>query len=79
VAQHKAKPYNEVHLLSERREGKCVLSYKTSGGWVAITKDILTELLGTGRNAKIALPSDAAAVLRLMGPNLVLSENVPSG
>ena len=39
VAAHKADSYDEPHLLSDRREGKCVLSYKTPGGWVAITKD----------------------------------------
>ena len=48
VAAHKADAYDETHLLSDRREGKCVLSYKTPGGWVAITKDILTEVLGRG-------------------------------
>ena len=48
VAAHKADSYDETHLLSDRREGKCVLSYKTPGGWVAITKTILTEVLGAG-------------------------------
>ena len=36
VAERKAVPYNETHLLSERREGKNIVSYKTAGGWVAI-------------------------------------------
>jgi hypothetical protein len=49
VAAHKADSYDEPHLLSDRREGKCVLTYKTPGGWVAITKAILTEVLGAGR------------------------------
>src|SRR5688572_24525653 len=53
VAAHKADSYDETHLLSDRREGKCVLSYKTPGGWVAITKAILTEVLGAGRDVKI--------------------------
>jgi hypothetical protein len=58
---------DESHLLRERREGKCLLSYQTSGGWVAITKDILTDVLGTGRDARIVgLPPAAAGVLRLM-------------
>ena len=75
VAAHKADAYDETHLLSERREGKCVLSYKTPGGWVAITKDILTEVLGAGRDVKIVgLPPEAVGVLTLMCPSLVLSD-----
>jgi hypothetical protein len=71
--------YDEIQLLSDRREGRCVLSYKTPGGWVAITKAILTEVLGEGRDVKIVgLPPVAAAVLTLMCPNLViLPENFP--
>ena len=72
VAAHKAESQEEPHLLSDRREGRCVLSYKTSGGWVAITKAILTEVLGTGRDVKIVgLPPDAVGVLTLMCPGLV--------
>ena len=79
VAAHKADSYDEPHLLSDRREGKFVLSYKTPGGWVAITKAILTEVLGAGRDVKIVgLPPVAVGVLKLMCPNLViLPENVP--
>jgi hypothetical protein len=79
VAAHKAHSYDEPHLLSDRREGKCVLSYKTPGGWVAITKAILTEVLGAGRDVKIVgLPPVAVGVLKLMCPKLViLPENVP--
>ena len=80
VAAHKADAYDETHLLNDRREGKCVLSYQTPGGWVAITKAILTEVLGPGRDAKIVgLPPMAVGVLKLMCPNLVvLPENVGS-
>ena len=64
--------YDEVQLLSDRREGKCLLSYQTPGGWVAIRKTILTEVLGAGRDVKIVgLPPAAAGVLKLMCPNLV--------
>jgi hypothetical protein len=78
VAAHKADGYGEPQRLSDRREGRCVVSYRTAGGWVAITKRILTEVLGAGRDVKIAgLPSTAAGVLKLMAPDLVvLSENV---
>ncbi len=51
-----------------------LVSYKTSGGWVAITKDILTEVLGAGRDVKIVgLPRVAVGVLQLMCPNLLSS------
>ncbi len=77
VAAHKADAYDETQLLSERREGKCLLSYETPGGWVAITKAILTEALGAGHDGKIVgLPPVAVGVLKLMCPNLVvLPEN----
>jgi hypothetical protein len=73
VAAHKAESRDEAHLLNDRREGKCVLSYQTTGGWVAITKGILTEVLGEGRDVKIVgLPPAAAGVLKLVCPNLVM-------
>jgi hypothetical protein len=74
VAGHKADFSDETHLSSDRREGRCVLSYKTAGGWVTITKAILTEVLATGRDAKIVgLPAHAVAVLKLMCPNLIIT------
>src|SRR5262245_49642739 len=73
VAAHKADVYDQTHLLHSRLEGEFVVSYRTSGGWVAITKDILTEVLGAGRDVKIlGLPNVAVGVLRLMCPNLVI-------
>jgi hypothetical protein len=81
VASHQADYYDQPNLLSDRREGKCLLSYQTPGGWVAITKASLTEVLGVGRDVKIAgLPPVAVGVLKLMCPNLVvLLENAPPG
>jgi hypothetical protein len=73
VAAHKAVAQHEPHLLNDRREGRCVLSYRTPGGWVAISKALLTEILGMGRDAKIVgLPPVAVAVLKLMSPALVV-------
>jgi hypothetical protein len=79
VTSHRADFHDEPRLLSDRREARCLLSYKTPGGWVAISKDILTEVLGAGRDVKIVgLPPVAAGVLKLMCRNLVvLPENVP--
>src|SRR5215813_1540614 len=58
---------DDVEFLSDRREGKFILSYETSSGWQAVTKTILTEVLGAGRDVRIVgLPPGAAAVLKLM-------------
>ncbi|HEY1302396.1 MAG TPA: hypothetical protein VGF24_02530 [Vicinamibacterales bacterium] len=80
VAAQKADPCDEPRLSSDRREGKCLVSYKTSGGSVSITKELLTEVLGAARDVKIVgLPPAAVSVLKLMCPNLVvLPENVPA-
>ena len=72
VAERKALACDEAELLHSRTEGEYIVSYRTSGGWVAVTKDVLTEVVGAGRDAKIAgLPRDAAQVLKLMCPDLV--------
>jgi hypothetical protein len=79
VTAHKAEFCDEPQLLSDRREGRCVLSYKTPGGWVAITKAILTEVLGAGRDVKIVgLPPVAGGVLKLMCRDLVVLPEIPT-
>jgi hypothetical protein len=73
VAAAKAHTYDRTRLLRDRQEGMFLVSYETSGGWVAITKDILTDALGAGRDVKIVgLPGVAAGVLKLMCPDLVI-------
>jgi hypothetical protein len=77
VAAHKAEPYDPAQLLPWRQEGHFLVSYQTPDGWIALKKDLLTEVLGAGRDARIAgLPLDAAQVLRLMCTDLVIPENV---
>jgi len=72
VAAHQAVAQNESPLLSDRREGRCLLSYRTPTGWVAISKALLTEVLGAGRDVKIVgLPPVALGALTLMCPTLV--------
>jgi hypothetical protein len=67
-----------AQLLHERREGHFLVSYETPGGWNALKKDLLSEVLGAGRDASIAgLPPDAAQVLRLMCIDLVHSGVIP--
>ncbi|HUF71657.1 MAG TPA: hypothetical protein VMR74_02040 [Gammaproteobacteria bacterium] len=78
VADRKADPYDETRLLRDRQEGYFVLSYETAGGWLAVRKDFLTEVLGKGQDAKlVGLPPAAAAVLSLMCPKLVIRRNLP--
>jgi hypothetical protein len=77
VTANKAEPYDRAQLLAWRQEGHFLVSYQTPGGWIALKKDLLTELLGAGRDARIVgLPLDAAQVLQLMCTNLVIPENV---
>jgi hypothetical protein len=69
----KAELQDESQLSSDRREGKVLLSFETPGGWVALTKDILTEVLGEGRDVRIVgLPPVAQRALKLMCPALVI-------
>ena len=73
VAAGKADAYGETDLLADRREGKFVVSYATAGGWVAITKAMLTDVLGAGRDVKIAgVPFSAAQALTLLCPGLAV-------
>jgi hypothetical protein len=80
VTAQKAHRCDQTRLLRDRQEGMFVVSYQTPGGWVAITKDILTEVLGEGSDAKLTeLPGTAIGVLTLMCPNLVIRpENIGS-
>jgi hypothetical protein len=62
-------------VQSDRREGKYLVSYETAGGWLAISKNILTEVLATGDDARITgLPPVAIGTLRLMCPAMVVVE-----
>ena len=77
VAAQKAEHYDQAQLLRDRQEGHFLVSYETPGGWVALKKSLIAEVLGAGRDARIGgLPLDAVQVLRLMCPDLVTPENV---
>ena len=74
VAERKAVAVDQQQLLHSRTEGELLVSYETSGGWFAISKDVLTDVMGAGRSAKIVgLPREAAAVLKVMCPELVVA------
>jgi hypothetical protein len=72
AAAGKAELNDEAQLVHSRLEGELLVSYQTSGGWIGITKDVLTAVLGAGRDARIGgLPREAAATLKLMCPELI--------
>ncbi|HVY63684.1 MAG TPA: hypothetical protein VHH11_02570 [Gammaproteobacteria bacterium] len=73
VAAGKAKAWDKKQIADARMEGHVAVSYETPGGWVAVTKDFLSEVLGAGRDAKVVgLPGTAAERLRLMCGVLVV-------
>jgi len=62
-------------LLHRRLEGEFLVSYETPGGWLAVSKDVLTDFLGAQRDARIAgLPETAARVAKAMCPDFVVLE-----
>lgn len=67
------KEYDRSQLLRDRQEGHFLVSYETPTGWAALKKNLLTEVLGAGHDARIAgLPRGAAEVLRLMCADLAI-------
>ncbi|HWF11863.1 MAG TPA: hypothetical protein VG297_25520 [Bryobacteraceae bacterium] len=77
VAAHKAEPCDRAQLLRERQEGHFLVSYETPRGWIGVRKELLAEIPGAGRDARIlGLPPDAAQVLRFMCGDLVIPQNV---
>lgn len=72
VASNKAEAKDQDDLLHCRMEGEFLVSHETAGHWCALTKDLLTNVLGEGRAAKIALPRAAAGRLKLMCPDQVV-------
>ena len=68
---------DRAQLLKERQEGHFLVSYETSRGWVALRKDLLSEVLGAGCDARIeGLPLHAVQVLGLMCAGLAIPENL---
>jgi hypothetical protein len=72
VAAHQAEPYDRAQVLRDRQEGHFLVSFETPGGWTALKKSVLAEVLAAGRDARIrGLPPEAARVLRLMCSDLL--------
>lgn len=73
VAEEKAVAMDQKNLLACRLEGEFLVSYKTSNGWVAVSKDCLTEVLGAGEDLRlVGFPREAAEILNLMCPDRVV-------
>lgn len=73
VATGRAAAMDAGDLQHCRMEGEFLVSYATTAGWVAIGKDLLTDVLGAGHDARLAgLPPAAANTLCLMCPALVV-------
>ena len=73
VAAHNAAFCDEAQLSSDRREGRCLVSYKTAAGWVAISKALLSDVLASGQDVRLAgLPPAAVETLKLMYPGLIV-------
>lgn len=71
VAAGQAEAMDGNDLLHCRLEGEFLVSYQTAGGWAAITKDVLTGVLGKGHDAKASgLPPSAGRILALMCPEI---------
>lgn len=67
VAAGVATAKDEADLLHCRNEGEYLVSYATRNGWAAVSKDLLTDVIGAGKDARITrFPPAAAAVFRLM-------------
>jgi len=75
VAAGKATACDAQQLAANRNEGMYLVSYPTSGGWAAISKDVLTDVLGAGRDASVPdLPASAAQALNIMCCGLLAAD-----
>ncbi len=73
VSEGRAQACDEARLLADRNEGEFIASFHTGGGWVALSKDILTDVLGAGADARLAgMPKAVLGVMALMCPGLVV-------
>lgn len=67
VASERATYCEESDLLRDRQEGHFLVSFQTDNGWIAIHKDVLTEVIGAGESFRVSnVPADVPSRLRLM-------------
>jgi len=64
--------FPKSQILSDRNEGRFLASAEIDGKWFGVSKTILTEVIGQGRDALITdVPEQVLEVLRLMCAGLV--------
>lgn len=74
VSEGRAQACEETKLLADRNEGEFIVSFQTAGGWVALSKDVLTDVLGAGRDVRVSgIPRAVINVMALVCPGLVAS------
>jgi hypothetical protein len=74
ISAGQAKPCDPDRLLADRREGMYLVSYQTAGGWIAVSKDVLTDVLGAHQDVAIPqVPAQAAMKLKMLYPHLVIA------
>jgi hypothetical protein len=74
VSAGKAEPCDDRRLASDRQEGKFLVGYRTPGGWAAVTKAILSELLEAGHDVRLTgLPPAARDVVTLTCRSLAVA------
>lgn len=73
LAQGRATAMDAGDLLHCRMEGEFLASWPTDTGWMALSKDLLTDVVGEGRVVRLEqVPPAACELLRLMCAGLVL-------
>jgi hypothetical protein len=74
AAQEFVYTAGEGHDIAfDRREGRCLVSYQRDGEWVAVSKSLLTHVMGQGRDALITdIDADGIELLRLTCPGVVV-------
>jgi hypothetical protein len=57
----------------DRKEGRCLVSYEDDGQWCAISKSILTHVMGQGKDALITgIAPTGIETLRLTCPGVIV-------
>ena len=63
----------EHDIAFDRREGRCLVSYEADGEWLAVSKSVLTYVIGQGQDALITdIDPKGIEVLRLTCPGVVV-------
>ena len=67
------EPHVHRSVLFDRREGRCLVSYEADGEWLAVSKSVLTYVIGQGQDALITdIGPKGIEVLRLTCPGVVV-------